>query len=160
MKRVSLLPLLRDGTFGPLRIGSSREAVTSFLGRPSALSGIRLTPSGPDAILKYGDFEFHFSTPSGRHLTLIHADVFTGPGSTIASPSRVSLDSWVLRASLTHHDFIATATDVALSWRALPHPDPELTVLGTPVGAQVGFYTDPSAGEPPFLWLSLTERAA
>lgn len=111
-------------------------------------------------MLKYGDVEFHFGSSSEQHLTLIHADVFTGPGGTVAFSARVPLDPWVLSASLSVDGFVAAAGHAGLRWQPMAHPDPELTVFSTAAGGQVGFYTDPPAGESPFLWFSLTERAA
>jgi len=160
MNHLSLLTLLREGALGPLRIGSSRESVTSLLGPPSDVSTIRLSRSGPPAILKYGAVEFHFGSSSEQHLTLIHADVFTGPAGTLAFSARVPLNPWVLSASLSVDGFVAAAAHAGLLWQPMPHPDPELTVFGTPAGGQVGFYADPPAGAPPFLWFSLSERAA
>jgi len=160
MKHLSLLTLLREGALGPVRIGSSRESITALLGPPSDVSTIRLTRSGPPAILKYGDVEFHFGSPSEQHLTLIHADVFTGPGGTIAFSALVSLDPWVLCASLSVPEFAAAAAHAGLLWEPMAHPDPELIVFSTVAGGQVGFYADPPAGESAFLWFSLTESAA
>jgi len=160
MTHLSLLTLLREGALGPLRIGSSRESVTSLLGPPSDVSTIRLSHSGPPAILKYGDVEFHFGSPSEQHLTLIHADVLTGPGRTVAFTARVSLDPWVLCPSLSVTEFLAAAANAGLLLQPMAHPDPDLVVFSTAAGGQVGFYADPPAGEPPFLWFSLTESAA
>jgi hypothetical protein len=151
----SLLTLFRDGLFGPLRIGASRDAVLEYLGAPSDTSCARSPGTRQPAILKYGDLEFHFGERGGQSLTLIFADDFTGKGGRPAFRSRVSLDTWVVETALTFTQFLAHASAAALAFCPRAHPDPTLTALGTPAGGQIVFITSPETHEPPLVSVAL-----
>lgn len=155
MTEPSLLALFRDGCFGTLRIGASRDALLEYLGAPTDTSYARSPGSRQPAILKYGDLEFHFGERGGQSLTLVFADTFTGTNGRPAFRNRVSLDAWVVETSLTFTQFLAHATASGLTSCPRAHPDPTLTVFGTPAGGQIVFITSPDLHEQPLVSIAL-----
>jgi hypothetical protein len=118
MISVSLKNFIRTGEFGPVRAGLPRDEVTSILGPPDDHSVPSRRFREPE-ILKYGDFEWHFSRAS-TCLWLIYTDGFSIP----QGGTRLSLDPWIIRGDLTRHTYQAALAEAGIAFTAIDGPDP------------------------------------
>lgn len=84
--QISLKDLLRDGSFGPVELGMSREEVKEILGPPDGVM-TRRKDKTPTAFV-YGKQEFYFVSSTDNRLCAIYLDQFFSRRSILAQVSR------------------------------------------------------------------------
>ena len=126
---------MQTGRFGPIAFGMTHEELQTTLGEPDAVSVPRRRRHKPD-ILKYGDFEFHFTE---GHLELIFVDTFTGSSAAPQGGSRLLLDPWIIRGGLPRSAFEKAIIDIGLSYRQVLAPVSYYVWLCLQSGVVVGF---------------------
>jgi len=137
MVRVSLREFLTTGRFGPVQIGSSRDAVERAFGSPDDRDA-RARTDETARIWKYGDIEFHFDgRGADASLWLIHADSFVlvpqgGP--------KVDLDPWIVSRALSLDVAEVELTKAGITYAAGPYEyDSVLDEFRTSVGVSLLF---------------------
>lgn len=147
---VKLKEFLRTGKYGPVGLGMSSEEVKALLGFPDVVgetTGKRKRP----AILKYGDWEFHFAPrqETGDRLVLIYMDDFGVP----EGGSKVKLDPWIIEQGLpigtAEREFQAAQLKFK---RVQPAHLPGTTILSIENGASLSFREPEGNSHPPGLY--------
>ena len=155
-RQISILHFLRTGNFGPLRLGTTAQAVHDLIGAPDAWADFRgAVTCWQSELWKYGDFEFHFSRdePESR-LTLIHLDDGPWGGGTAndvpTGGARLRIDSWVIRAGMSLETFTQALSTEGIDVGLVDWPfDDNTTRLRTCAGVEILFIDKPGESDPP-----------
>ncbi|MFT4975186.1 MAG: hypothetical protein ACI8S6_001073 [Myxococcota bacterium] len=153
--RVSLGGLLRDGHWGALRPGISRQVLVRQLGMPTrwqqSMAELRAAQAGTPVagwalseILVFDGVEFHFPEHPRSQCVRIFIDDLDALGG-----SRLPVDRWGLSEGMTEQALrVHLATEGLSAERRLFPPSPRQIRLVLPSGARLGLTDDPSFFEP------------
>ncbi len=149
---VSLEALLREGHWGQLRPGMSRQLVVQRLGAPprwqrstAELRALRAgTPIAGWAlseVLHYDGIEFHFTDALSSPCIRIFCDDLDALGAGRA----LTVDPWWLREGMTESAVVAALSAAGLPAQRRPFPlAPRQRRLLLPSGARLGLTDDPA----------------
>ena len=137
---ISFDDAISSGTFGPFRIGDSRDAVGDALGTPTDAEIVNRKRTA--CIWLYGEVEFHFDSDV---LRLIHCDA----DNLFGGCSTLQLTSRKFRYRMSVHEARAILDGRQVQYSiASPPKSPEL-VLQLTSGYSLGFVMDSDAGMGP-----------
>jgi hypothetical protein len=144
MVTISLEQFVRTGILGPVRLGMTREQLRQILGDPAATGGTSRKYRVP-SILKYGDLEFLFE-PNGHSLRTIYMDGFTVP----RGGRSLDLDPWIVVGGMAigTMEYALAAADIGFTRHTLQY-DPNMPVLSTTSGVDLGVINEPEDLSPP-----------
>lgn len=118
MINVSLLDFLKFGQFGPVSLSRSwsRGELIGVLGQPDDWSTTPInSKSISPAIIKYGDFEFHFDEPD--QLRMIFIDNITD---VPKGNDDIFIDTWIIKGRLTLDKFINDCHSESIALKTEP----------------------------------------
>src|SRR5262249_13311892 len=110
---VRLNEFLETGAFGPVSIGLSRDNLLHLLGLPDATAS-RFRKDRHPAILKYGDFAFHFLGRDQSRLSGIFLDTFDVPRGNAV----LHVDPWCIRYGLPLEEVEYLLAEANIPFRA------------------------------------------
>lgn len=151
--RVSLGPLLREGHWGAIRPGITRQVLVRKLGQPSrwqqSMAELRAAQAGTpiagwalSEVLIFDGVEFHFpEEPAGRCIRIFVDDI----DALIGAGKRLRVDRWGLSEGMTELALQAHLAAAGLVAERRPFPPaPRQIRLVLPSGARLGLTDDPS----------------
>lgn len=154
--KVSLEGLLKDGHWGMLRPGVSRQALVRKLGVPlrwqQSMAELRARQAGTavagwalSEILFYGGMEFHFpEAPRGGCIRMFTDDI-----DALGGGERLRVERWGLAEGMTETAVIEHLAAAGISALRRPFPPaPRQIRLVLPSGARLGLTDDPGFFEP------------
>ena len=109
MINVSIADFARNGQFGLIALGDSRNSLGSLLGDPDDW-GVSPKSLNIADIWKYGDIEFYFD--DSDILYMIFADTFDVPN----GGTSMMIDPWVVRMHLDHSTFKDALQEIGISY--------------------------------------------
>lgn len=155
--RFSLGSLLRDGHWGALRPGISRQALVRKLGQPTrwqqSMAELRAAQAGTpiagwalSEVLHFDGIEFHFpEEPAGSCIRIFTDDIDALDG----SGERLRVDRWGLSEGMTEVAVCDHLSAAGLTTERRPFPPaPRQIRLVLPSGARLGLTDDPDFFEP------------
>jgi hypothetical protein len=151
---VRLEALLRNGHWGALRLGITRQGLAGQLGPPESWDatdterdaqarGVPVAGWALSQVLKFGLIEFHFPEDLAGRCIRIFCDDFEALGQPQTGSLRV--DPWGMPEGATQPAIAARLQGEGMAPTVEPFPwDPQQSRLLLPSGAALGFTTDPS----------------
>lgn len=156
IRKVSVERLLRDGHWGQLRCGLSRQALVRILGVPrrwqrstaelqAMAAGTPVAGWALSEVLHYDGFEFHFTDqPASRCIRMFCDDL-----DALGEGSQLQVHSWGLTEGMLESALVARLSAAGLTSQRRVFPQaPRQLRLVLESGARLGLTDDPSFFEP------------
>ncbi|MEM6782543.1 MAG: hypothetical protein AAF624_02280 [Bacteroidota bacterium] len=138
MIEISLLRFLKTGSYGPVRLGQTREQVRSHLGEPDDKGGVSRKYRRP-TVWKYGDVQLFWPEREER-LKAIVFYAFHAPSGEIPSGGKsIDLRPGLLRGGVAIYEALHVLDEAGIASREVDHWLDTHRVLETPPGVQLLF---------------------
>ncbi len=115
--KVNLENFLRDGTFGLIKFGMTREEVQKLIGLPDGVFQ-RQKDRFPTAF-EYGDVELYFLSSADNRLCTIYLDNFIIPRVN----QQLELDAWFLESEQSLEVIESVLTERKIEFQSIDRPD-------------------------------------
>ena len=115
--KVNLENFLRDGTFGLIKFGMTREELQGLIGLPDG-EFQRRKDRFPTAF-EYGDIEFYFLSSADNRLCTIYLDNFI----ISRGNQQIELDSWFLEGKQSLEAIESVLTERKIEFQSIERPD-------------------------------------
>lgn len=131
--KISLKDVLRQGTFGSIKLGMSREEIETILGKPDGVMQ-RKKDKYPTGFV-YGDIEFYFVSSSDNRLCTVYFDHFDIPKGN----KKFLIDPWVIKGRTTRAEIENALAKANIPFHLAECFNPTMIELETKTGIKLAF---------------------